>query len=803
MSALRTHGWSVGRLALALGLLAAVVAPVRSDEEPKSRQQQISDLQKQVEALQKQIAELQKSSAAAAPSTPSGALPESWVTALQWRCIGPAAMGGRITAISVYEADPTTYWVATASGGLLKTTNNGTTFEHQFDREASVSIGDVCVAPSDKNIVWVGTGENNPRNSVSYGDGVYKSTDGGKTWKNMGLKQSFQIGRIAIHPKNPDIVYVGALGRLYGPNPERGVFKTTDGGKTWEKVLYFDENTGCIDLRIHPTEPDTLWAAMWERKRDGFDSHVGEPVPDGYDGYDPSVKYGPHAGLYKTTDGGKNWKKLTEGLPNCKTGRIGLDVYLKNPSVLFAIIDSEKIGTGPPPPPTPYLGFQGENASDANTEVKVTGVVENGPAAKAGIKTGDIITDLDGKKLAGYEKFMEEIGDKKVGDKVKLTVKRDNETKEFEATIEARPPGRGPGGRGGAGGAAEAPTTPYMGVQGEDVPGGAKLTAVTENSPAARAGLKADDIITAMDGKPVAGFEKWADEFSAKKIGDKVKLTVKRGDETKEIEVTLEARASEATAGGGRGGANAPGTRVRPYGFMYAGQSPNVQKQQGPDGVHTGGIYKSTDGGETWTRINSLNPRPMYFSVVRVDPSDEQRLYVLGVSFYSSTDGGKTFRVDPGNRGVHADHHALWINPKDGRHMLIGTDGGIYVTYDRMAHWDHLALAALGQFYHVCVDNRKPYRVIGGLQDNGSWSGPSRTLRNTGPVNEEWFTVSGGDGFVCRVDPDDPDIVYTESQGGVIGRRNLRTGERLAIRPRPPGAAGGPGRSTVGGLPRS
>ena len=216
------------------------------------------------------------------------------MSALQWRCIGPATMGGRITAIAVFEADPTTYWVATASGGLLKTTNNGTTFEHQFDHEATVSIGDVCVAPSDKNVVWVGTGENNPRNSVSYGDGVYKSTDGGKTWKNMGLKKTFQIGRIVIHPKDPNIVYVGALGRLYGPNEERGLFKTTDGGKTWEKVLYVDDNTGVIDMRMHPADPE-----------DAAGRHVGAAarrlrqlrrraaVADGYDGYDPVKKYGP------------------------------------------------------------------------------------------------------------------------------------------------------------------------------------------------------------------------------------------------------------------------------------------------------------------------------------------------------------------------------------------------------------------------------------------------------------------------------------------------------------------------------
>src|SRR5262249_42458727 len=174
-----------------------------------------------------------------------------------------------------FEADPCTYWIATASGGLLKTTNNGVTFEHQFDREGTVSIGDIAVAQADRNIVWVGTGENNPRNSVSYGDGVYKSTDGGKTWKNMGLPKTFQIGRIAIHPKNPNIVYVGALGRLYGYSEDRGVFKTTDGGEHWEKVLYIDEKTGIIDLQINPADPESVIAAAWERQRDGFDSHPG------------------------------------------------------------------------------------------------------------------------------------------------------------------------------------------------------------------------------------------------------------------------------------------------------------------------------------------------------------------------------------------------------------------------------------------------------------------------------------------------------------------------------------------------
>ncbi|MFH1746842.1 MAG: hypothetical protein ABIG44_07325, partial [Planctomycetota bacterium] len=236
-------------------------------------------------------------------STIKPTLPKEWVDKFRWRCIGPANMGGRITDIAVYEADTSTWWIATASGGLLKTDNNGITFEHQFDHESTVSIGAVAVAQSDRNIVWVGTGESNPRNSVSWGDGVYKSTDGGQSWTNMGLRDSFQIGRIAIHPTNPDIVYVGALGRLWGSNEQRGLFKTTDGGKTWNQVLYVDDQTGVIDLQMNPQEPETLLVATYQRQRDGYDSN------------DPARKWGPGSGLYKTTDGGETWRKLTKGLP--------------------------------------------------------------------------------------------------------------------------------------------------------------------------------------------------------------------------------------------------------------------------------------------------------------------------------------------------------------------------------------------------------------------------------------------------------------------------------------------------------
>src|SRR5215831_2289092 len=313
------------RALVALGLAVAAF-PAQGHDKTK----EIADIEKQIQQLTQRLNELRNEK----PTIP-GTLPAEWVKQLNWRSIGPATMGGRITALAVYEADSCRYWVATASGGLLKTTNGGTTFEHQFDREATVSIGDVAVAQSDPKIVWVGTGENNPRNSASWGDGVYKSADGGKTWTNVGLKKSFQIGRIAIHPKNPDIVYVGALGRLWGPSEERGLYQTTDGGKSWRRILYVDDKTGVIDVQLQPGHPDCLLVATYERQRDGTDDN------------DPIKKIGPGSGLYISTDGGGTFEKLTQGLPTGNLGRIGIDFYRKDPSVVFALVEAEQIGRMP------------------------------------------------------------------------------------------------------------------------------------------------------------------------------------------------------------------------------------------------------------------------------------------------------------------------------------------------------------------------------------------------------------------------------------------------------------------------
>ncbi len=573
-----------------------------------------------------------------------------WVSSFNWRSVGPASMGGRIVDLAVVESDPTIFYVATASGGLFKTTNNGTTFSPVFEKESTVSIGDVCVASSNPNILWVGTGEHNARNSVSWGDGIYKSIDGGKTWKHMGLKESFQIGRIAIHSKDPNTVYVGALGRLWGPNEERGLYKTTDGGKTWEKSLFIDEKTGCMDVAMHPSQPDTLIVAMYERQRGAFD--VGDPIK----------RWGPGSGLYKTTDGGKNWKKLTKGLPTGELGRIGINYYRKNPDNVYAIVESDKIGKGP------AAAFMGITGGQRVRGAVIQGVTDNGPAKKTGLQADDRILEIDGKKLNSYNDLVVKIREHDPGDTVKLKIRRDGKELEMKLTF----------------------------------------------------GKRKDD-------------------------------------------------------------------SNRPYTSYLGGQRANASKQQersGFKGYETGGVFKSTDGGETWKRINSLNPRPFYYSQIQVDPNDETNIFVMGVNLHQTVDGGKEFK-NSGSR-VHPDHHVIWIDSRDGRHLILGCDGGLYVSHDRGKTWDFVNIMAIGQFYDVGVDTRNPYWVYGGLQDNGSWGAPNRKRGSTGPLNSDWLRVGGGDGFVCRSDPNDPTTIYVEMQYGRIWRVNLETGARVTITPRPP-----------------
>jgi photosystem II stability/assembly factor-like uncharacterized protein len=503
----------------------------------------------------------------AAPQTTGGSAsaPSDPFDALHFRSIGPASMSGRISDLAVYEANPATFYVATAHSGVWKTTNNGTTFEAQFQTQGLMSIGDVTISQSNPDLVWVGTGESNNRQSTSWGDGVYKSTDGGKTYSNMGLRSSKHVNRIVIHPRDANVVFVAATGSLWGPGGERGVFKTTDGGKTWKHVLKVDDDTGANDLVMNPIDHQVLWASTYQRRRTACCMNGG----------------GPGSGIWKSTDAGETWNRVTGGVLDQPLGRIALDVYRKRPNILYATIE--------------------------------------GPAAA--------------------------------------------------------------GGRGGRGaGAEETPTAP----QTAEAPGGRQ---------------------------------------------------------------------------GGRG----------------------VPPALTPDAT---GLYRSDDGGLTWRKVNNANPRPMYFSKVRIDPTDPDIVYLGGVGLHQSTDGGRTMATDVA-ASTHDDVHAIWINPANSDHVLIGNDGGLAVSYDRAQKWVFFPNLPVGLFYHVSVDNAIPYNICGGMQDNYNWCGPSAVRGSAGIAGFHWWTLLGGDGFVVLQDPTDYRIAYTESQDGNLTRVDRVTGETLGIRPQP------------------
>jgi photosystem II stability/assembly factor-like uncharacterized protein len=437
-------------------------------------------------------------------------------------------MSGRISDIAVPHAvragerAAKTFYVASAAGGVWKTTNGGVTYFPVFDEQRVSSIGAVAVAPSNAAVVWVGTGESNNLRSSSWGDGVYKSVDAGATWTRMGLPQSQHVARIVIHPTREDVVFVAAMGPLWAGGGERGLYRTTDGGRTWRNLLSGGAFTGVTDVVLDPRDPDVVYAATYQRDRRAY-SFVGG---------------GPESGVWKSTDGGETWTQLTSGLPATDMGRIGLAVAASQPNTLYATVDAD---------------------------------------------------------------------------------------------------------------------------------------------------------------------------------------------------------------------------------------------------AETGGIYRSDDAGTTWRRVNELQSIPWFFGQIRIDPLDAERIYHLGVSLSVSDDGGATFRRIAGN--THADHHAMWIDPVDSDHLIIGNDGGLYISHDRGETWDFAMNLPVATFYALGVDMRDPYWVYGGLQDNGTFGAPSATRTNTGVTHADWVRVGGGDGFYAAIDPEEPNIVFAESQNGALIRFDLATQERKGIRP--------------------
>ena len=469
---------------------------------------------------------------------------------LKWRNIGPANMVGRISDFEALDSDFTQVLVAGASGGVFKSVNAGTTWMPIFDKSGSASIGDVAFFQKDPNIIWVGTGEECSRNSIAWGDGIYKSSDGGKTFARMGLETTHSIAKVITHPTDPNIVYAASPGHTWGYTGDRGLFKTTDGGQTWTKLaggLPNDGKTGAIDLVMDPANPDVLFVGFWQRLRRPWRFDSG----------------GPNGGIFKTVDGGNTWTKLTQGLPDGPTGKIGLAISRSNPKVLMAYVEH---------------GFQPR-----------------------------------------------------------------------------------------------------------------QMLPATQNAPA----------------------KENPDYKDMTKLGS--------------------------------------------------------------------GIYRSEDGGASWIYVNRMNNRPFYYSHIYINPSEDKWIYSLATSMMFSNDGGRTFS-EVG--GLHPDFHTMWLDPTNKNRFYVGQDGGASLTHDSGKTWIFFDNLSFAQFYAASADMRDPYYVYGGLQDNGTWGGPSMS-REGEILTDYWYNVGGGDGFHTQNDPNDWRIIYSESQGGSVSRWNVETREARSIRPTP------------------
>ena len=536
---------------------------------------------------------------------------------IKFRNIGPTIMSGRVSELDGNNDNPTEFYLAYASGGLWHTTNNGQSFTPVFDSEDALTIGDIAVNWGNPRTIWVGTGEVNSSRSSYAGTGVYKSTDNGKSWQYMGLPESHHIGKIQLHPTNPDIAWVAVLGHLYSSNPERGVYKTTDGGKTWKHSLFVDDNTGAVDIDINPNNPQEIYAAMWYRTRRAWKFEES----------------GKSSGIYKSTDGGETWRLVTGPgsgfMTGDKIGRIGIAVFPGDPRLVWAVVDNNTLRPG---------------------ETK----------AVDSFYQKELFREISPEEFALLKDHL-----------LDTFLKKNNFPRKYNA----------------------------KNVKQSIADGKVKSTALWDY-------LDTDD-----------GFQN--------------------------------------------------------------------------TGIYGCEIYKSADGGLSWKKTHdSLNNNfftyGYYFAKIYTSHTNPDRIYSLGFYAQISDDGGKTFRrMDKNN--VHVDHHALWVNPRKDLHLINGNDGGVNITYDTGRVWFKANTPAVAQFYAVAVDDAKPYNVYGGMQDNGSWWGPSTYREDIGWVESGQYPykrLNGGDGMQAQVDTRDNATVYSGWQFGVYNRYHKdRRGSQKFLRP--------------------